>query len=471
MKNPDFMGLNNFVWWFGVVENRIDPLNLGRCQVRCFGWHTEDINQIPLADLPWAHPIVPFGVNNVHPPTEGSMVFGFFADGQEGRYPILMGTVPGIPTELRNPNSGFADPWTAAAKAVQAFPRKLANSKITVTGAGPKIADGTPLRYPDVLNEPTTPKLARPDRVEANGAYSGIRSSSIANTTIDFQRKNRVVGIRSAKYTTASKLTTGGLKATTQYTTWDEPFPSYNAKYPFNKVTETESGHAFELDDTPQFERVQLSHRTGSTLEFLPSGSVKLKSFNNKYDVVMGDNKSYTNGAKDDVVQGSMFLRVNGKLLIQCSGFEIVSDGDIDLKGNKVNITSSEFNVFSSGNIKLQAGKLMQSRGESGWTGFGGGTGAALTSTTNALLQGALSTKVSGTNVHIVGVFAYMDTIITNIFPPVTIPVDGPPSPKSADKVKTAVPNMKPTTGSGRKESTDKYSFREQQRTKATGDK
>ena len=34
MNTPDFMGLNQFVWWFGVVENRADPLNLGRCQVR-----------------------------------------------------------------------------------------------------------------------------------------------------------------------------------------------------------------------------------------------------------------------------------------------------------------------------------------------------------------------------------------------------------------------------------------------------
>jgi hypothetical protein len=39
--NKDFLGLNNFVWWFGVVEDRIDPLELGRCRVRCFGWHNE----------------------------------------------------------------------------------------------------------------------------------------------------------------------------------------------------------------------------------------------------------------------------------------------------------------------------------------------------------------------------------------------------------------------------------------------
>ena len=40
MKNTNsFAGLNGFIWWMGVLENRIDPLKLGRCQVRIFGWH------------------------------------------------------------------------------------------------------------------------------------------------------------------------------------------------------------------------------------------------------------------------------------------------------------------------------------------------------------------------------------------------------------------------------------------------
>jgi hypothetical protein len=32
-----FAGLNGFAWWMGVVENRNDPLKMGRCQVRIFG--------------------------------------------------------------------------------------------------------------------------------------------------------------------------------------------------------------------------------------------------------------------------------------------------------------------------------------------------------------------------------------------------------------------------------------------------
>jgi len=80
---PAFLG-QQFVWWFGIVEDRKDPLELGRCKVRCFGWHNEKRDQISTEDLPWAHPVVPYGVKAVQPPTEGTMVFGFFADGKEG---------------------------------------------------------------------------------------------------------------------------------------------------------------------------------------------------------------------------------------------------------------------------------------------------------------------------------------------------------------------------------------------------
>ena len=40
--NSDFMGMEGFVWWYGVVEDRKDPLYLGRVKVRCIGFHTDD---------------------------------------------------------------------------------------------------------------------------------------------------------------------------------------------------------------------------------------------------------------------------------------------------------------------------------------------------------------------------------------------------------------------------------------------
>lgn len=79
--DKNFAGLNGFVWWVGVVEDRNDPLKLGRCRVRIFGWHTESINELPTKDLPWAQAMLPLNDANAYSPKEADTVVGFFLDG------------------------------------------------------------------------------------------------------------------------------------------------------------------------------------------------------------------------------------------------------------------------------------------------------------------------------------------------------------------------------------------------------
>ncbi len=52
--------------------------------------------------------------------------------------------------------------------------------------------DEDPSRYPKYLNEPTTSRLSRPVRGEKDGKFDGVTNESIANTTIDIQRKTRI---------------------------------------------------------------------------------------------------------------------------------------------------------------------------------------------------------------------------------------------------------------------------------------
>ena len=59
MSENYFMGLDGFVWFTGVVEDRNDPDALGRVRVRCLGFHTDDLSDIPTASLPWAHVMHP----------------------------------------------------------------------------------------------------------------------------------------------------------------------------------------------------------------------------------------------------------------------------------------------------------------------------------------------------------------------------------------------------------------------------
>jgi hypothetical protein len=85
------------VWWVGVVEDRNDPLQIGRCKVRIFGYHQENADILPTADLPWARAILPLNNTTPKPPKEGDYVCGFFLDGDVCQEPIMWGVIPGIP--------------------------------------------------------------------------------------------------------------------------------------------------------------------------------------------------------------------------------------------------------------------------------------------------------------------------------------------------------------------------------------
>ena len=92
----------------GCVENRKDPLKLGRCQVRVVGVHTHDKTVLPTEELPWAYPMQPIlsaamsGIG--HTPlgvVEGTWVVVMFQD-DDKQYPIILGTIGGIPQTETN---------------------------------------------------------------------------------------------------------------------------------------------------------------------------------------------------------------------------------------------------------------------------------------------------------------------------------------------------------------------------------
>jgi hypothetical protein len=90
----NFAGLNGFIWWMGEIRDRADPLGMGRCRVRIFGWYGDEIQD---SDLPWATPMYP--INNSKSfmsPAVSDWVVGFFMDGESGQFPIMMGVIPGI---------------------------------------------------------------------------------------------------------------------------------------------------------------------------------------------------------------------------------------------------------------------------------------------------------------------------------------------------------------------------------------
>lgn len=355
----NFMG-TNFIWWMGIVENRSDPLKVGRVQCRAFAWDTSSKALLPTSQLLWAQTILPSNSNKVQPPTEGTMVFGFYMDGLDRQVPMVLGQLPGIPDSIGDPLTGFTDPRNLTQ--LQNSPSSPLSVDYNTDGLGAVIQDAANAdRNPQILNEPTTSRLARNENI---------------GSTIVSQKLNSTV--------TNVSIATGNALVDPPgdpLPTFSEPKTPYNATYPYNAVTQTESGHVIEVDDTPKAERIHIFHRTGTFMEMHPNGDMVTKVVGNNYDIimadqnlnVMGNHNTSVNKNQTDLVQGDYLENINGSKTVFVLGdynivvkgtLNITSTGDTNLTvgGNynvnvtgDVNLTSAVVNETIQGNINLDA--------------------------------------------------------------------------------------------------------------------
>jgi putative chitinase len=295
-----------FHWWIGVVEDRNDPLFLGRCRVRIMGYHNQSKTELPTADLPWAYPLQPItsaamtGIGQAPVgPVEGTTVMGFFQDGDDCQEPVMMGTFGGIPQDdyyRKLPaDAGFVDP----------------NKKY-------------PLQ--ELRNEPDTNRLAR--------------GQGLTNTLVGKKKSAREQKVPVAN---------GGQS-------WDQPTIPYAARYPFNHVTSTESGHVVEFDDTPGAERVQVYHMKGSFVEIDKDGTMVRRIVGDDFQIlernghivvkgglsvtVMGDAKILVQNDCDLEVNGSMHAKVHQDFDLNVAGkMKIVVGDSLDIRAKDINLT------------------------------------------------------------------------------------------------------------------------------------
>lgn len=103
-----------------------------------------------------------------------------------------------------------------------------------------------------------------------------------------------------------------------------EPPSAFRAQYPFNKVTQTESGHVFEVDDTPNFQRLHTYHRSGTYEEIDAEGT--------KVNKIVGDGFEIIQKNKTVFIQGDLNITVKGAAKITSPSVTI--DGDVTINGN-----------------------------------------------------------------------------------------------------------------------------------------
>ena len=364
-----FFGKQGFVWWQGVVEDIGDPLKLGRCRVRIFGFHVPDKNKIKTEDLPWAYPVQPItsaalcGIGDS--PTgllPGSHVFGFFRDGDDSQQPVMLGSIPGIPQTPSNPNEGFGDP-----SGILPFETlKHGHSQV---------------------GEQDVSRLARNENVN---------DTAIGKKAQDTYYQ----GVPTAN-------SSGG--------NWNEPPSPYFAIYPFNHVKETLSGHIQEFDDTPGAERIHTYHKSGTFNEVHPEGTEVHKVVSNKYELIAGDeyvhvrgNVNLIVGGKGEgeqdsnitiLVRGNAGLQVDGNVFGNVKGdatlqieknlnAEVKSNMTIGVKGSTVINTAGDTEITSKGKLKLSGDAGVELTSSMGEVNMNSATASVnITAATTAMFQ------------------------------------------------------------------------------------
>jgi len=330
-----FMGIEP-VFWTGVVEDRNDPMKLGRVRVRIAGLHSPKLVEndatgegIPVKSLPWAYPGMPItgaGMNGVGEsptgPVEGTWVCGISRDGRPCQNLVYLYVLPGIPQEAPK-NEGFNDTEETIKAADRPFPLGKAGEKF------PRA---------DFLKEPDTNRLARNEKID--------------QTVIQNKRDNEDKGVPKAN---------GG--------SWNEKGTAYDAVYPFNKVHETESGHIIERDDTPGSERTHDYHRSGTFREVHPDGTTVEKIVKDKYEIIHGDDFVHIKGNVTVTIDGNAHLYVKGNVEEQVDGnvhtvikgnltAKISGNTSVDTGGTMVLKSGGTMDLTAGGNMTLKAPKI-----------------------------------------------------------------------------------------------------------------
>ena len=162
----------------GVVEDRMDPLKIGRCKVRVVGVHTHLKTVLPTSDLPWAMPmqsLTSAGVSGIgHTPlgpVEGTWVVVIFND-KDLQFPIMLGSLGGIPQK-----EGTVEEDDGTLKLTRDGDDGPSDSSAKVDSNGEIVRDG------DTTPPPKKQEPAAKDQV-VSGDTSGLGKPGNQYTTV-----------------------------------------------------------------------------------------------------------------------------------------------------------------------------------------------------------------------------------------------------------------------------------------------
>jgi len=212
--------------------------------------------------------------------------------------------------------------------------------------------------YPRWLNEPDTHRLAR--------------NESIDKTVVFSKEAGRVLNVKKA-----------------DGSTWNQPPVPYNAKYPFNHVFATESGHIEEWDDTKGSERRHSFHKSGTFYEIDSNGTRVTRIVGDDYEILERNGNVLIKGACNVTIQGNSNVRIENDSILQ-----VLGNASVNVTGNMTHAVSGDYKINVGGQFAIDASKVYLNSGKA--------TGVALPSETapEAPVFGVLTTTSRTTEVN-----------------------------------------------------------------------
>jgi len=232
-------------------------------------------------------------------------------------------------------------PEEALAKTDEVFVSSAANSALTEAKSF-DINSTTNAEKLEVLDKGFTDPNANYPTKE----YAGISETNklaqgdVRGTVVQEKNNNRMLG---------AKLPGGEA--------WDEPESAFRGAYPYNKVTQTESGHIIEMDDTPGSERIHIYHKSGTYVEIDANGSMVKRTKGSSYEIIDRNGKISIAGRADISVNGACNIFVGNDANIEVEGdVNLTCHNDITaMAGGTLNLSATEEVNITSSNVNIQA--------------------------------------------------------------------------------------------------------------------
>lgn len=107
------------------------------------------------------------------------------------------------------------------------------------------------------------------------------------------------------------------------------PKTVYDAKYPYNRMETTESGHEIHYDDTPGKERIRESHKSGTYKEISHDGKHVHMVVGNRVDYTKQGKTTTIDKNHDEKIGGSSRVSIHGGSHSEVKGNQTTAvDGD-----------------------------------------------------------------------------------------------------------------------------------------------